>query len=67
LLRFSTLIPVNNPIWSGSSGDGDTTTCPKCGSGNVKLLEHMRQYNKKDDWYRCDRCGHLFTTPRKRT
>ncbi|MES1255626.1 MAG: hypothetical protein ABUS56_08460 [Acidobacteriota bacterium] len=36
------------------------TECPRCPSRWVDRIRAMRQYSK-DDWYRCDHCGHLFT------
>jgi len=38
--------------------------CPQCKHGEVALLKYMRVYSQQEDWFRCDRCGHLFTKPR---
>ena len=34
--------------------------CPRCTSHWVERIWSMQQYSR-DNWFRCDRCGHLFT------
>ena len=39
--------------------------CPKCGNALVvQLLKSMRKWDRAHDWFRCDRCGQLYTRPR---
>jgi len=39
--------------------------CPKCNRSDVvELVKSMRRYSCSDDWYRCDKCEHLYTSPR---
>ena len=48
--------------------EGKITTrsnCPKCGNDAlVQLLKSMRRHSVTEDWFRCDKCDHLFTRPR---
>jgi len=34
--------------------------CPRCASDWIERIWSMQQYTR-DNWFRCDRCGHLFT------
>jgi hypothetical protein len=43
----------------------DRPSCPQCGKNTlVELISAMRRYGGADDWFRCDKCDHLFTRPR---
>lgn len=37
--------------------------CPHCSSRKVAWLAFMRRYHDLQDWFRCDRCGHIFCRP----
>ena len=39
--------------------------CPNCGNAKVvQLLRSMRRYDRANDWFRCDKCGQLYTRER---
>jgi DNA-directed RNA polymerase subunit M/transcription elongation factor TFIIS len=39
--------------------------CPKCGNAKlVQLLKSMRRHDRANDWFRCDKCGQLYTRAR---
>jgi DNA-directed RNA polymerase subunit M/transcription elongation factor TFIIS len=39
--------------------------CPKCGNAKVaQLLKSMRRHDRANDWFRCDKCGQLYTRER---
>jgi predicted RNA-binding Zn-ribbon protein involved in translation (DUF1610 family) len=41
--------------------------CPRCGNAFfVDRVKSMRRYDAsgREDWFRCDKCGHLYTRPR---
>jgi len=37
--------------------------CPRCRSTFIEYVKAMRPYARNEDWFRCDKCGHLFTRP----
>jgi hypothetical protein len=49
-----------------NAGEGiQLPDCPKCGTAIVvQLLKSMRRYDRAHDWFRCDRCGQLYTRTR---
>ena len=39
--------------------------CPKCHTdARVQLIRAMRRHSLNEDWFRCDKCDHLFARPR---
>jgi predicted RNA-binding Zn-ribbon protein involved in translation (DUF1610 family) len=45
-----------------ADGKQPVEVCPKCGSDSVERLVRMRRYTDSE-WYRCDRCGHVYVKP----
>ena len=39
--------------------------CSRCSSEEIALLAFMRRYHQSQDWFRCDRCSHIFCRPKQ--
>ena len=44
----------------------DTDLCRRCQRRGVVFLKSMTKWSPLD-WFRCDRCGHIFTEERRGT
>lgn len=42
-------------------------SCPRCASRTLANLQFMRRYDGAQDWFRCERCDHIFTGPKQNT
>jgi len=48
-----------------STPNNRTSGCPRCPSQVVVCLAFMRRYHHAEEWFRCDRCGHIFSGPKQ--
>jgi hypothetical protein len=52
----------------GSDGNmvsASSPLCTRCAGSDTEPVATMRRHTvDADNWYRCDGCGHVFTTPR---
>ena len=56
---------LSNPDEIDRQTASEQPACPKCGrNAVVQLIKGMRRYGVTNDWFRCDKCEHLFTNPR---
>jgi len=58
---------TNTPALANSTRDGSSLSplCTRCASSETEAVVTMRRHTvDADPWYRCEECGHVFTTPR---
>jgi hypothetical protein len=48
-----------------STSNGRPLHCPRCLADDLSCLTFMRQFNYTEDWFRCERCGHISCGPRQ--
>jgi len=60
----SRLIPPAHPIFAPPA-HASTAPCTHCGSLDTEPLARMQRYTcDGGHWSQCQKCGHVFTTPR---
>jgi hypothetical protein len=60
----SCLIPPAHQI-PAPPAHASTAPCTHCGSPDTEPLARMQRHTcDADDWVQCQKCGHVFPTPR---